>query len=165
MEISRLTAEQQVALLDLLILAMYADGRLDLEEDARLNRLLTTMGISTEYDRDRVLDDSITRLREYSKTRKPPARTPFNWRNISPIPSNAAAFINCSSNRRIAITVSRRTNRSSFRLSAKRFTFDLQSRSFNFSLVKGRCRRNAIAISFYFPFELPEYSLRIHERY
>jgi len=67
MEISRLTAEQQVALLDLLILAMYADGRLDLEEDARLNRLLTTIGVSTEYDRDRVLDDSITRLREYSQ--------------------------------------------------------------------------------------------------
>ncbi len=67
MEISRLTREQQLALLDLLILAMYADGRLDLEEDARLNRLLTTMGVSTEYDRDRVLDDSITRLREYSQ--------------------------------------------------------------------------------------------------
>lgn len=67
MEISRLTGQQQAALLELLILAMYADGRLDLEEDARLNRLLTTMGVSTEYDRDRVLDDSITRLREYSQ--------------------------------------------------------------------------------------------------
>ena len=46
---------------------MYSDGRLDLEEDARLNRVLTTMGITTEYDRDRILDDSITRLREYSQ--------------------------------------------------------------------------------------------------
>jgi hypothetical protein len=32
-----------------------------------LNRLLTAMGFATEYDRDRQLDDSITRLREYSQ--------------------------------------------------------------------------------------------------
>lgn len=67
MEIARLTDQQRNALLDLLILAMYADGRLDLEEDARLNRLLTAMGFETEYDRDRQLDESITRLREYSQ--------------------------------------------------------------------------------------------------
>jgi hypothetical protein len=67
MEITRLTEQQRRALLDLLILAMYADGRLDLEEDARLNRLLTAMGFETEYDRDRQLDESITRLREYSQ--------------------------------------------------------------------------------------------------
>jgi hypothetical protein len=67
MEISRLTLQQQAALLEILILAMYADGRLDLEEDARLNRVLTTMGVETEYDRDRVLDDCITRLRNYSQ--------------------------------------------------------------------------------------------------
>jgi hypothetical protein len=67
MEITRLTDQQRKALLDLLILAMYADGRLDLEEDARLNRLLTAMGFETEYDRDRQLDESITRLREYSQ--------------------------------------------------------------------------------------------------
>ncbi|HWD93043.1 MAG TPA: tellurite resistance TerB family protein [Verrucomicrobiae bacterium] len=67
MEISRLTDQQRKALLDLLILAMYADGRLDLEEDARLNRLLTAMGFETEYDRDRQLDESITRLREFSQ--------------------------------------------------------------------------------------------------
>jgi len=66
MEISRLTAEQRQALLDLLILAMYADGHLDLGEDARLERLLEAMGIATEYDRDRALDEAITRLREYS---------------------------------------------------------------------------------------------------
>ncbi|HEY2083907.1 MAG TPA: tellurite resistance TerB family protein [Verrucomicrobiae bacterium] len=67
MEITRLTEQQRGALLDILILAMYADGRLDLEEDARLNRLLAAMGFETEYDRDRQLDDSITRLREYSQ--------------------------------------------------------------------------------------------------
>ena len=67
MEISRLTLQQQAALLEILILAMYADGRLDLDEDARLNRILTTMGVETEYDRDRVLDESITRLREHSQ--------------------------------------------------------------------------------------------------
>lgn len=67
MEISRLTEQQCGALLDVLILAMYADGHLDLGEDARLQRLLTAMGVETEYDRDRELDDSITRLREYSQ--------------------------------------------------------------------------------------------------
>ena len=55
MEISRLTESQRRALLDLLILAMYADGHLDLGEDARLQRLLTSMGVDTEYDRDREL--------------------------------------------------------------------------------------------------------------
>src|SRR5438045_1678609 len=67
MEIARLTEQQRQALVDLLILAMYADGHLDLGEDARLERLLTAMGFETEYDRDRQMDDSITRLREYSK--------------------------------------------------------------------------------------------------
>jgi len=67
MEITRLTDQQRKALLDLLILAMYADGHLDLAEDARLERLLTSMGFDTEYDRDRVMDESITRLREHSQ--------------------------------------------------------------------------------------------------
>jgi len=67
MEINRLTDPQRKALLDILILAMYADGHLDLGEDARLERLLASMGVETEYDRDRVLDDSITRLRTYSQ--------------------------------------------------------------------------------------------------
>ena len=68
MEISRLTLQQQAALLEILILAMYADGRLDLDEDARLNRVLAAMGVETEYDRDRVLDESITRLRQHSQS-------------------------------------------------------------------------------------------------
>lgn len=70
MEITRLTDQQRQALLDLLILAMYADGHLDLGEDARLQRVLISMGIETEYDRDRLLDDSITRLRQYSQNSK-----------------------------------------------------------------------------------------------
>jgi hypothetical protein len=73
MEISKLTLQQQGALLEILILAMYADGSLDLEEDARLNRVLSAMGVETEYDRDRVLDDCITRLREYQSPER--ART------------------------------------------------------------------------------------------
>lgn len=68
MEISRLTHQQRQALLDLLILAMYADGHLDLVEDARLQRLLITMGFETKYDRDRQLDESVTRIRESSQT-------------------------------------------------------------------------------------------------
>jgi hypothetical protein len=67
MEISRLTLQQQAALLEILILAMYADGRLDLDEDARLERVLTSMGVETQYDRDRVLDETITRLRDHAQ--------------------------------------------------------------------------------------------------
>jgi len=63
MEISRLTDPQRQALIELLILAMYADGHLDLGEDARLQRLLASMGVETEYDRDKLLDEAITRLR------------------------------------------------------------------------------------------------------
>jgi len=67
MEISRLTLQQQAALLEILVLAMYADGRLDLAEDARLERLLASMGVETEYDRDRLLDETITRLRIHAQ--------------------------------------------------------------------------------------------------
>jgi uncharacterized tellurite resistance protein B-like protein len=67
MEIARLTAQQRQALIDLLILAMYADGHLDLGEDARIERVLTAMGFGTEYDRGKQLDEAITRLREYSQ--------------------------------------------------------------------------------------------------
>jgi uncharacterized tellurite resistance protein B-like protein len=70
MEIARLTTPQRQALIDLLILAMYADGHLDLGEDARIERLLGAMGFETEYDRDKQLDESITRLREYSQNAK-----------------------------------------------------------------------------------------------
>lgn len=70
MEISRLNEPQRRALLDLLILATYSDARMDLEEDARLERLLESMGIETEYDRGRILDDAITRLRDYSQNPK-----------------------------------------------------------------------------------------------
>ena len=67
MEISRLTDSQRKALLDILILAMYADARLDLGEDARLQRVLEAMGVDDEYDRDKFLDDAITRLRDYAQ--------------------------------------------------------------------------------------------------
>ena len=59
--------EQAEAVVKLLTLAMYADGHLDLGEDARLQRLLAAMGYETEYDRDKELDESITRLRDYSQ--------------------------------------------------------------------------------------------------
>ena len=68
MEISRLTQPQRQALLDLLILAMYADGHLDLVEDARLQRLLSGMGYDAAYDRERQLDESVNRIRDYSQT-------------------------------------------------------------------------------------------------
>jgi len=58
---------QQQALLDLVILAMYADGHLALNEDARIDRLLTGMGFDTKHDRQREFDSSVTRVRKHSQ--------------------------------------------------------------------------------------------------
>jgi len=62
------TPEQNQALLDLLVLAMYLDGNLAQVEEARLQQLLTAMGFETEYDRNRELDASVTRVRRQSQT-------------------------------------------------------------------------------------------------
>jgi uncharacterized tellurite resistance protein B-like protein len=68
MIITDFSATQRQALLDLLVLAMYVDGHLTLAEDARLKRLLTAMGCETDYDRNRLADAAVTRVRQHSLT-------------------------------------------------------------------------------------------------
>lgn len=65
---SDFTDGQRQALLDLAIMAMYADGSLTSVEDARIERLLATMGYSDPYDRQQQLDASITRVRRLTET-------------------------------------------------------------------------------------------------
>jgi uncharacterized tellurite resistance protein B-like protein len=68
MNVSDFNEEQRLALLDLLVLAMYADGHLASAEDARVQRLLTAMGFDSEYDHEKEFDASVTRIRPHSET-------------------------------------------------------------------------------------------------
>jgi uncharacterized tellurite resistance protein B-like protein len=66
MNIADFTNEQREALLDLLVLAMYADGHLASAEEARLGELLLKMGAQSDSDRDRQLDAAVTRVRQHA---------------------------------------------------------------------------------------------------
>lgn len=66
--LSDFSATQKKALFDLLILAMYADGHLSSVEDLRLQQLLTEMGYTSDFDRQREFDAAVTRMRPYTKT-------------------------------------------------------------------------------------------------
>lgn len=68
MNATNLTQVQEEALLDLLVIAMYADGHIASVEDGRLQRLLTDQGHSDEYDRSKLVDGSITRTRKHTQT-------------------------------------------------------------------------------------------------
>ena len=57
---------QRQALLDLTMLAMYADGNLAAVEDARIAQLLTAFGCDTDYDRAKHYDASVARTRRHS---------------------------------------------------------------------------------------------------
>lgn len=62
------TAEQRQALLDLAVLAMYADGHLASVEDDRMQRLLASMGHDSEYDRGKHYDGAVSRVSCHSPT-------------------------------------------------------------------------------------------------
>ena len=62
-DLTGFSATQQQALLDLLILAMYADGHLTTFEDEQLQKLLASMGFVDEIDRQRTFDAAVTRIR------------------------------------------------------------------------------------------------------
>jgi hypothetical protein len=55
--------EQQQALFEMLILAMYADGHLTTFEDEQLQKLLAGMGYNDELDRQREFDAAVTKIR------------------------------------------------------------------------------------------------------
>jgi 6-phosphogluconolactonase/glucosamine-6-phosphate isomerase/deaminase len=64
-DVSDLTSAQKLALFDLLILAMYADGHLTTFEDEQLQNLLSAMGYQDENDRQREFDAAVTRIRPH----------------------------------------------------------------------------------------------------
>lgn len=68
MNLKDLTEQQHQALLDLVMLAMYADGHLASAEDERVHRLLTAMGFVTDYDRGKQYDAAIGRVSSHSQT-------------------------------------------------------------------------------------------------
>ena len=57
--------QQQQALFDLLILAMYADGHLTTAEDEQLQNVLISMGFTELSDRQREFDQAVTRIRPF----------------------------------------------------------------------------------------------------
>jgi hypothetical protein len=66
MNIDGFSEPQRQGLLDLIVLAMYADGNLALAEASRVDGILTAMGFATAYDRQREFDASVTRVRQRS---------------------------------------------------------------------------------------------------
>lgn len=68
MDLTDFTKAQQEALLDLLVLATYADGRLTMAEDSRIEGLLSAMGLALEFERQRAWDESVTRVRKHTQT-------------------------------------------------------------------------------------------------
>ena len=64
-DVTDFSAVQQLALFDLLILAMYADGHLSTVEDELLLQLLAAMGHKDESDRQREFDAAVTRIRPF----------------------------------------------------------------------------------------------------
>lgn len=68
MNIKDFAEQQQQALLHLVTLAMHADGHLASAEDARVLRLLGTMGFTTDYDRSKQYDAAVTRVSRHSQS-------------------------------------------------------------------------------------------------
>jgi len=68
MNIKDFTELQKQALLDLTMIAMYADGHLTSIEDQRVQRLLGAMGFDTDYDRGKQYDAAISRVSRHSQT-------------------------------------------------------------------------------------------------
>ena len=68
MNITGFTQEQKQALLDLLIVGMYADHNLASAESERVDQLLDVFKFPSDYERDRFADAAYTRGRNQSGT-------------------------------------------------------------------------------------------------
>ena len=66
-DLTSFSIAQREAFLDLIILAMYADGHLSTFEDAVLKKLLAGMGFDDEIDQQREFDAAVTRIRPMLK--------------------------------------------------------------------------------------------------
>jgi len=62
LDLTDFTPDQQHALFDLLILAMYADGHLTTVADEELGQVLAAMGLTAGADRQREFDAVVSRL-------------------------------------------------------------------------------------------------------
>jgi len=62
-DLTSFSITQREAFLDLIILAMYADGHLSSVEEEHLQKLLAAMGFVDEIDRAREIDGAVTRIR------------------------------------------------------------------------------------------------------
>lgn len=69
MNLTGFTSSQSTALLDLAMLAMYADDNLAAVEDERIGRLLAALGCASDYDRAKQYDASVARVSRHSTTR------------------------------------------------------------------------------------------------
>jgi hypothetical protein len=65
MNLTGFTDQQKQALLDLLVLGMYADGRLGSTEDQRIEAVLDTMEFSSDFARQQFVDASFARARKH----------------------------------------------------------------------------------------------------
>src|SRR5256885_2160355 len=68
MDLTALTHEQKEALLDLLILGMYADHKLASAEDSRIQQILDNLQSESEYERQRISDAAFTRVSRHTSS-------------------------------------------------------------------------------------------------
>jgi len=68
MKIEEFSNKQKLAVLDLAMLAMYADGHLTAVEDDRVQGLLGQLGFDSEYDSGKQYDASVSRVSRHSQT-------------------------------------------------------------------------------------------------
>jgi hypothetical protein len=66
MNFEEFTDQQKMALVDLLVLGMYADGNLDMIEDEKARRVLETIQFPSDGDRQRFFDASFVRARKHN---------------------------------------------------------------------------------------------------
>lgn len=66
MDLKSFSDVQRRAVLDLAILAMYADAHLATTEHARVERLLSAMGLVEEWERAAEFDAAVSRVRPYT---------------------------------------------------------------------------------------------------
>ena len=70
MNITEFTDQQKQAVVDLLVLGMYADGNLDLIEDEKARRVLDSIQFSSDSARQYFLDASFARARKHGASAK-----------------------------------------------------------------------------------------------
>ena len=68
MDLTGFTDQQKQALVDLLVLGMYADGNLDLIEDEKARRVLDGIQFSSDSARQYFIDGSFARARKHGSS-------------------------------------------------------------------------------------------------